>query len=278
MNPTLPEALEHHLEGFSFNRVTVGQSGAGVWRLSRTPSSTQSFDLEKTLSGTVFLKIATVSSDPDHGFSLRSEAGKLEWMRSRGVNVPTVEQFLEHDGFEYLLTRALPGRDASNDWPKDEVPRVVDALADGLCLLHSLEVAGCSFDARLEVKIAQARERVEYGLIDLDDLDEERLGRSAESLLEELLGRNSSSEYLVFCHGDYCVPNVILDGSSVGFVDVGRAGIADRWQDLSLMTRSLESDMNPQFNGFSRRFLERYGVSEPDLEKITFYRLLDEFF
>lgn len=92
-----------------------------------------------------------------------------------------------------------------------------------------------------------------------------------------MLERRLSSEDLVFCHGDYCVPNVILDGSSIGFVDVGRAGIADRWQDLAPVTRSLESEMNVQFNGFSDQLLEAYGVV-PDLEKIAFYRLLDEFF
>jgi aminoglycoside phosphotransferase len=46
--------------------------------------------------------------------------------------------------------------------------------------------------------------------------------------------------------------------------------VADRWQDLALMTRSLESDdLNPQLNGLSERFLERYGI-EPDPEGIAF--------
>jgi kanamycin kinase len=275
------------LEGFSFERMTVGQSGAGVWRLERTPFPTQDSYLEKRssrrtgmtvrTSQTVFLKIASVLDDPDPGCLVRAEAEKLEWMRSRGANVPNIIQFLKQDGLEYLLTTALPGRDASSDWPKDEISRVVDALADGLRLLHSLPIQNCPFDQRLKIKMAQAKERVEYGLIDLEDLDEERLGREAEGLLKELLERKPSTEDLVFCHGDFCLPNIILDGLSVGFVDVGRAGIADRWQDLALMTRSLESDMNPQFNGFSGRFLERYSVIL-DLDKREFYRLLDEFF
>ena len=225
----------------------------------------------------MFLKIVSVSDDPDPGHSVRAEAEKLEWMRSKGVKVPAVIRFLEYDGLEYLLTSALPGRDASSDWPTDEVLRVVDALADGLRLLHSVPIDGCPFDQRLEVKIAQARERALSGLIDLNDLDEERIGYTAEKLLEELLKRKPSLEDPVFCHGDYCAPNAILDGSSIGFVDVGRAGIADRWQDLALMTRSLESDMNPQFTGLSGRFLERYGM-KPNPEKLAFYRLLDEFF
>lgn len=63
-----------------------------------------------------------------------------------------------------------------------------------------------------------------------------------------------------------------------GFIDLGRAGIADRYQDLALITRSLESDMNPQFNGWSKYFLMQYEILEPDVSRLEFYRLLDEFF
>lgn len=110
--------------------------------------------------------------------------------------------------------------------------------------------------------------------MDEADFDDERQGATAQELYEQLLERRPQHEDLVFCHGDYCIPNVLLEQIGMrfqaGFVDVGRAGVADRWQDLALMTRSLESDdLNPQLNGLSERFLERYGI-EPDPEGIAF--------
>jgi kanamycin kinase len=68
------------------------------------------------------------------------------------------------------------------------------------------------------------------------------------------------------------------DALELGFIDLGRAGVADRYQDLALMTRSFESPLNPQFNGWSERFFECYGIREPDDAQLEFYRTLDEFY
>ena len=74
---------------------------------------------------------------------------------------------------------------------------------------------------------------------------------------------------------------MILDPDTcrvTGVIDVGRLGVADRWSDLALTTRSLEGDLNPQYGaGAADRFLNRYGVPH-DPGKNDFYRLLDEFF
>jgi len=40
---------------------------------------------------------------------------------------------------------------------------------------------------------------------------------------------------LAVCHGDFCLPNVVLDPETLvvtGILDVGRLGIADRHLDL----------------------------------------------
>lgn len=45
---------------------------------------------------------------------------------------------------------------------------------------------------------------------------------------------------VVVCHGDYCLPNVLLDdGRVVGYVDLGEVGLAERWRDLAVATWSV---------------------------------------
>ena len=103
-----------------------------------------------------------------------------------------------------------------------------------------------------------------------------RLGRSARDLYSEVLRSRPTQEDLVFTHGDYCLPNVTIAGDTVsGFVDWGRAGIADRYQDLALCARSIGANLGPEW---VPALFGNYGLSIIDDQKLSFYELLDEFF
>lgn len=115
------------------------------------------------------------------------------------------------------------------------------------------------------------------GLVRLNDLDECRRGWSLEMLIDKLQKSVPSIEDLVFTHGDYCLPNVIInEGLFSGFADLGRAGVADRHQGLiALALRSLGRNFD---SSYEKLFLKHYGlVDEFNQELIEFYNLLDEF-
>lgn len=90
-----------------------------------------------------------------------------------------------------------------------------------------------------------------------------------------------TDEDLVFTHGDFCLPNIILDRGTngdvriAGLVDCGRAGIADRYQDIALAVRSIVYNFG---DIWVAPFLESYGLPQPHEEKLRFFTLLDEFF
>ncbi|SDP06533.1 Phosphotransferase enzyme family protein [Paenibacillus sp. yr247] len=84
------------------------------------------------------------------------------------------------------------------------------------------------------------------------------------------------TEDLVFTHGDYCLPNIIINNGKVhGFIDWGRAGVADRYQDLALAIRSIKYNFG---NEYIYAFLDNYGLTELDESKVIYYQLMDEFF
>ena len=206
------------------------------------------------------------------------EAATLEWLGEQGIPTPEVLEV----GSGWLVTREVRGRTAADPWPADERGRVVDALADMTCRLHTLPAKDCPFDRTLRVTVPLAH----AAKVDLGDLDEERQNWSAEQLLVALDAQvpgMRAREVPVVTHGDWCLPNVVLDPLSievVGLIDTGRSGLADRYQDLALMTRSLLSTrLNPQYGPvYAERFLKRYGHDPADDDKLAFYRLLDEFF
>ena len=76
------------------------------------------------------------------------------------------------------------------------------------------------------------------------------------------------------------MPNLFLQGTAVsGFLDLGRAGMADIWQDIALCVRSLRYNFEDISAGQARidAFFEELGV-QPDARKIEYYILLDEIF
>jgi aminoglycoside phosphotransferase len=64
-------------------------------------------------------------------------------------------------------------------------------------------------------------------------------------------------------------------GQFIGFVDCGRTGLADRYQDLALASRSVGSNFGSEW---VQHFFDAYGVTDPDETKLCYFRLLDEFF
>ena len=100
----------------------------------------------------------------------------------------------------------------------------------------------------------------------------------------EWLENNRPSFEPVFSHGDYCLPNVFLKDDKVnGFIDLDRAGVGDKWNDIALCYRSLKHNFDGTYGGkvykdFNPDMLFEVLGIEPDWEKIRYYTLLDELF
>jgi kanamycin kinase/aminoglycoside 3'-phosphotransferase-2 len=256
--PPLPPPLARMISGYAWRQNHTGFSPARVFRL----------DAEN--KETLYLKISPRL--PAH--SLQKEKTKLEWLKNR-LPAPEVRLFAEDEDTDFLLLSALRGVDASGIFLKKDISPVIEQLTVGLKTIHRLPIDNCPLDERNDYKIELARKMVENNLVDEDDFDEINRGKTAENLFRELIASAPGDEDLVFTHGDYCVPNIILEnGNLSGFVDWGNAGVADRFQDLALLTRSVRYNFGAEYED---KVFEIYGI-EPDPKKIRFYRLLDEFF
>lgn len=195
----------------------------------------------------------------------------MEWA-SQHLPVPEVIGCGVDGDTEWLLTTALPGRDATWDEFKSDKQKLVRILARGLRRFHTAPVDNCPFDYTVRTALEQVRTRVAVGLIDPEsDFHSEHRHLTPESALEELERLCPETENLVVCHGDYCLPNVLIErDEAVGFLDLGELGVADRWWDIAVGSWSVTWNLGP---GFEDYFYESYGV-EPDPRRIAFYRLL----
>ncbi len=205
---------------------------------------------------------------------LRHEHEVLRWLDGR-LGAPRVVDYTEADGGSLLLEE-IPGPTALHLALSADPGRLMGALARALRRVHALPVESCPFPRRAAGVVAEARRRARDGRVEITHLDRDHGGWTPERLLAALDAHIPPDEDLVFTHGDFCLGNIIVaDEEVVGLVDWGRAGVADRYQDIALLLRSFDYNAGDPLEDVFRR---EYGLAALDRPKLEFYRLLDEFF
>lgn len=259
--PVLPPKVEALVGEDELIPVTVGRSGAATWRVIRE-------------RGDWFVK-----AQPAHRLatSLVGEAERLRWLAVHQP-VPEVVDFGNDDEVEWLVMTALRGSDATRPDHGAEPERLIHTLGVALRRFHdTTPVADCPFDSTTTTDLDRARQRIEADLVDSADFAPLYSGLEADELFEMMIATGiPDQDDQVVLHGDYCVPNVIInEGAVSGFVDVGRCGVGDRHRDLGIAARSMAYNFGGPAVGL---FLDSYGVERPDLARLDFYVMLDEFF
>ncbi len=224
------------------------------------------------------LKIEKQSAESDtHGKMLRWLWGKVP-----------VSEVIAHEnekGMSYLLTTRIEGQMLCAQPLLSDPERVTRLMAEALKMLWSIDVSDCPVDNGLDNKLKLARYYVENDLCDTD-VEPETYGEGGFKDASDLLSwleSNRPTEDRVLSHGDMCLPNVFhKDGKISGFIDLGRSGTADRYQDIALCYRSLKHNYNGSYGykheGYNPNLLFEYLGITPDMEKIRYYILLDELF
>lgn len=186
---------------------------------------------------------------PHAEFDPEAEVARLRWV-SEYVSCPRP---IDHgaDGLDlWLRTLGVPGASAVLEQWRQQPVRVVPELGRALRRFHDqVPVDRCPWDWSIDRRMVSR------------SIDPIRLG-------------NPDELDMVTCHGDACNPNFLLDSSGrcVGYVDLGRLGVADRWADLAPALLSLGWNFG---SGWEPAFLDGYGIA-PDPAKQEFYTRLWE--
>jgi aminoglycoside 3'-phosphotransferase-1 len=256
----IPASLLALTGAYRWRRETSGESGADVYRLHDPEHAPD-----------LFAKHATGRTADD----VTDEMVRLRWLAGR-LPVPGLRYFEASPDDTWLLVEALPGRTAYHVLRDEPDPlATVDALARFLLRLHALPIEECPFDSGHRLRLAHARHRLDAGLVDTEDFDDERHGWTARAVWDAMTALLPIAVYPVVTHGDFSLDNILLrDGAVTGCIDVGRVGVADRYQDIAIAWNAL-GEFGP---ALQRRFLQTYGIDRVDERKLRFHCMLDEFF
>ena len=210
----------------------------------------------------------------------------MQWLQGK-LPVPEVWCRGQKNDKNYLMMSKLPGKMSCDEEYMRQPEILAEALADGLRMLWNIDISECPYSSNLDEKLRMAAYNVEHGLVDVENVEPDTFGPEGfadPKALLDWLAANRPEEELVFSHGDYCLPNVFLeDGKVCGFLDLGRAGVADKYQDIALCYRSFLHNYEGKYGGGSygevnpKIVFEKLGIN-PDWEKVRYYMLLDELF
>ena len=224
----------------------------------------------------------------EHTLETDNERNIVAWLNGC-IPVPEIPAYYIENETTYTLMTKIQGKMLCDEEYLYNPSKLIKLVAEGIKLLWSANVDDCPLRfSRLDERLKEARRNVENGMVDLDNVQPETFGPNGFSGPEELLvwlEQNRPQEDIVLSHGDFCLPNIFTDNDKIsGFIDLGKMGPADRWQDLAIVLRSLEHNFSEKYNDgkpymkFEPRMLfDELGI-EMDETKNRYYMLLDELF
>ena len=188
--------------------------------------------------------------------SLKTESEMTRYFHEKGLGAEVLAYVQQEQ--DWLLTRSIPGEDCTFFRYREDPKRLCDTLAELLRRLHETDYSGCPVTDRCGAYLHRAETNRRRGFCDLSLFPEGWGFSSPEEAWAELSQNGQFLQNEVLLHGDYCLPNIILDDWNFsGFIDLDSSGVGDRHMDLFWGVWTL--NYNLKTNAFYDRFLDVYG-------------------
>ena len=220
---------------------------------------------------------------PDRVTELAAERDRCAWIDQTAIPGARVLDWRESADGACLLTQGVPGVSA-NELDASDLRWSWPSVVATIRALHDLATDGCPFDRGLgemvalaEVTVAERRVVVEFLPVSLQHVPPPQILAGIKEELPTRLAQEQAE--LVVCHGDLCLPNILVDPATwrvSGLIDLGRLGTADPYADIALLLATARTTWPDEATAgrAEEEFAEIYGTTL-DPERRDFYLRLD---
>ena len=256
----LPQPVLSHLIGYTSDGDNL-----------KTESCADVYLFTHPKKPSLFLKIRNTRFAPQES-DLRTEKIAMSWLHGK-LNVPNAICFHEERELQHLVMTQIAGVSGIHQDAMNGVPNLIREFAFGLREIHSISMDSCPLDWRMERYFSWWEGLIEMGAIH----SQIPTGKTRTFLRDELCSMKSGlpEEDLVFTHGDYCLPNILIhDGRLSGIIDWGYAGVGDRYRDFVAAYYTIRRNLGTEWVAV---FFEEYGLEELDWDKLMAYQKVHDF-
>jgi kanamycin kinase len=217
--------------------------------------------------GGYYLKVGAANS-------LRREAEMTAYFYKKGLGAEVISYISGEK--DIMLSRAMAGLDCTSEKYLAEPKRLCDITAERLRMLHELDASDCPVRDRVGEYIAMGELNYAKGTYNTDHFPDSFGYRSGEEAYRVLQEGKHLLKNEVLIHGDYCLPNIMLDAWRFsGFIDVGNGGVGDRHVDLYWGAWTLRYNLGTDV--YRNRFFDAYGRDLVDQERLRLISVMEVF-
>ncbi len=205
--------------------------------------------------------------------TLQPEAAMMLFLH-RNQMAPELLCYETEGGYDYLLTMAAEGEDGIHPDHLSQPVRLAELFGQTLRRLHELPTTDCPFPNRTAQMMQEVDSRYSPGAQrPVPSGDQQILQMPVDDAVEfcHNLFDNHSDDVVI--HGDYCLPNIIIQNWQFNaFIDVGYGGVGDRHYDLYWGLWTLNYNLHT--DRYDQVFMNAYGPELIDPDRIELYRLI----
>lgn len=207
--------------------------------------------------------------------TLQNEAVMTDYFHKKRLSCEVLEYVTEAN-YDYLLTRKINGEDCTHTQYRSDPKRLCDTLAELLRTLHETDFSFCPIQNRCASYVRTVLENNSKGLFDPSYLARELSSLTKEEAFCEFEKGASLLKSDTLIHGDYCLPNVMLDDWRFSaFIDLGNGGVGDRHIDLFWGAWTLNFNLHTDV--YRDRFFDAYGRDLVDDEILKIVSIAEAF-
>lgn len=197
--------------------------------------------------------------------SLQREAELTRYFHARGLAAEVLDY--RSDERDWLLTTRVRGEDLTHADYLAQPERLATLLGERLRTLHELSTEGCPVPDHTSRYLATVEHNYRTGNYDTSHFPDSFGYASAEQAWQVVEAGRHLLKSDTLLHGDYCLPNVMLDDWTFsGFIDLGNGGVGDRHVDLFWGAWTLAFNLHT--DAYRDRFFDAYGRDHIELEML----------
>ncbi|MCL2285009.1 MAG: aminoglycoside 3'-phosphotransferase [Firmicutes bacterium] len=220
--------------------------------------------------------------DKDTGYFLKSapkgtlerQAAMTRYFHGKGLSSGVIS-YISNDQ-DWLLAQKINGDDCTTQKYLDQPERLVGILAERMAFLHSLDFSGCPVQDHTTPYLAGAERNYRNDTYDKSEFPDSFGYKSPEEAwaVVEKCGHMLQRDTLL--HGDYCLPNVMLDDWQFsGFIDLDNGGVGDKHVDIFWTLWSMV--WNLKTDKYHERFRDVYGRNNIDEDMLCVIAAIEVF-